>query len=72
MGKVVFPIAQMRVRITDDPTAGTTFALFTEDEWKGKGAKALFSGHVDQGTPEQLRALAQHLEDLARERADAQ
>jgi hypothetical protein len=58
MAQKFFPVGHVVFRITDNPTSGTTFALFTEGECEGKGGKALFSGHVDRDTATQLRALA--------------
>ena len=57
-----FDIAHVRVRVTDHPENGVTFAL--RPALGPETGPDLFSGHVDPGMAAALRALADHLDAL--------
>lgn len=58
-----FRVAHMVVRTTIDRETGITFGLYPDRDGAETRA-ALFSGHIEPGMANQLRALADHFDDL--------
>jgi hypothetical protein len=63
VARLPFQVSHVTFEIGDHPDTGLTFTLTVSDAPAKKDRGPLFTGFVHQGMPEQLRALADHLQE---------
>lgn len=68
MGKQSFAIGHVGLVVVQAPEEFTMFSLHVLDDQGQPAPERLFSGPVDVNMPAQLRAVADHIEGLARKR----
>jgi hypothetical protein len=56
-----FEVSHFRVRVTDCPSNGITFALIAGDKNLPERETKMFSGHVEVGMSSELHRLAAHV-----------
>lgn len=63
-GTTCFPIEHAQLRIQASAESGVTFVLATEDGGVGRSRPPLFSGFVSPELADQLRAAADHVDQI--------